>query len=192
MNLPRNARDRQFILNRVKAENMHGCWIWNGPMTSLGRATQHFAASEHHKAYTITIAQFLYQEAYKVTLEPHIFFHFCPISDRCVNPTHNYPTNGCDCDRCASRKGFGKGWRKQPKREVITKPPKPATSRKAAIRWRYHYESPGGGEVDIVFPMRDMADTYALAHIQTLYQTTDIYAAQEQHGFKWSITKEAS
>lgn len=192
-NQPKTAKDRQLILSRIKAENKQGCWIWNGPLSEAGHPIQSFEEPgnkySYNGRYIVGITRFTYETAFRTALPERTPFHYCTIDNRCVNPLHNYPNYDCKCDRCKRRVPATPRVSPRLRNSEELKEPR-RNRRKPQPQWVYKYVSPEGQELRVVFPTKDLADTYAFAHIQNKYHTVDILAAQQQHGFQWSVTTE--
>jgi hypothetical protein len=106
MNGPRTARDRKKIYERIQVGERHDCWIWQGPLNKYsGRPMKQFSVGGD--GYSVQIAPYMYQEAFKTNLGRNDLFHFCPKSDYCVSPLHNFPSADCDCERCLARRARG-------------------------------------------------------------------------------------
>jgi hypothetical protein len=194
---PKTAWHRQIILDQITAHGKNGCWIWSGTLMGLAqRPYQSFAETFQLAAYAVPVTTFMYEKANNVTLPPRTPFHFCLLEpNRCVSPLHNYPAGDCHCERCSTRRVGRPGPRNTTDTSSEPPPPKPKRDRsrekpRHQNNWIYRYEDAKGNVTQAVLHTRSKAETYALAHILTLYGTTDIAAAQEQHGFKWEIIKE--
>jgi hypothetical protein len=98
-------QQEQAVFNRIAVGEPDACWIWKGIVdySRDGAPRPIHAIKGFRGAWPLPVVRFLYERAHQVTLKRGIQFHYCPLEDRCVNPAHNYPRDGCRCDGCTLR-----------------------------------------------------------------------------------------